>query len=107
MPSIKLRNLDNTVLTTKANGNRILDIVHDNGLDWLHACGGKGNCTTCKIEVSEGQNNLSELTMNEKRYLESGLLQNNERLACQALLNGHVEAVVPESGKLPHLTYSY
>jgi len=74
-------------------------------LDWMHACGGKGNCTTCKAVMLSGEENFSDLTKAELRYKKQGLLYEGERLACQAKISGDVTVAIPEEGKLPHLKY--
>ncbi|MEC7446950.1 MAG: 2Fe-2S iron-sulfur cluster-binding protein, partial [Planctomycetota bacterium] len=50
--------------------------------DQLHACGGKGRCTTCKVEMVEGEPDKmtkAEATVLSERGLE-GI-----RLSCQML----------------------
>jgi ferredoxin, 2Fe-2S len=71
----------------------------------MHACGGKGRCTTCKAEILAGHHNLSGLTSAEHRYRDKGLLREGERLACQMLVNGDLVIRVPEETHLPHLRY--
>ena len=75
-------------------------------LDWMHSCGGKGRCTTCRFRIVEGGVYLSPRTNPEERYLEEGLLQTNERLACQAIVLGDVVILVPDDCKLAQLQYS-
>ena len=40
----------------------------------MHACGAKGRCTTCRLQVLAGQENLSPLTAAELRYRAAGRL---------------------------------
>jgi ferredoxin, 2Fe-2S len=75
-------------------------------LDWMHACGGKGRCTTCRFKVMDGANHIAPLTAVEERYREQNLLHDNERLACQAIVLGDIVISVPNDCKLPHLQYS-
>jgi 2Fe-2S ferredoxin len=72
----------------------------------MHACGGKGNCTSCKMIVVKGGQNISEESPAEIKYKEQGRLGKNERLACQSKLQGHIEIKVADINKFPHLTYS-
>jgi ferredoxin, 2Fe-2S len=83
----------------------ILQHVHDSHIDWMHACGGKGRCTTCKAIILEGEANLTPLTKAELHYKKQGLLNNRERLACQTRILGEVTVQIPEEGQLPHLIY--
>jgi ferredoxin, 2Fe-2S len=78
----------------------------ESGLDWMHACGGKGRCTTCRIEVLEGGEMLSGLTRAEQKYRQTGALKPNERLSCQAAVRGSIQIRIPEDCKLPHIKYS-
>lgn len=76
------------------------------GIDWMQACGQKGRCTTCLFEVLEGAENLLPPTEAEMRYLASGRLRQNQRLACQACTSGNLLISVPAFGQLPHLEYA-
>ena len=79
---------------------------HANYIDWMHECGGKGRCTTCKMIVLKGMEHLSGVTHVEKKYAEEGLLRENERLACQVRVSGDITVKVPEGSKLPHIKYT-
>lgn len=83
----------------------LLGHLHDNGLDWMHSCGAKGRCTTCKAVVVEGSENLPALTPAEQNYRKLGALHNSERLACQVRISGDVVIAVPEETKLSHVRY--
>jgi ferredoxin, 2Fe-2S len=84
----------------------ILATLQAERIDWMHACGGKGRCTTCRFSVVSGAAHLSPLTSHELRYRQQGDLRNNERLACQVRTIGDILIRVPEEGKLPHIEYS-
>ena len=84
----------------------LLRHFQEHGLDWMHACGGKGRCTTCKVIVTEGLENFSTITPAEQRYVKMGALKSPERLACQVRINGDVVVSVPEEYKLPHIDYA-
>lgn len=75
-------------------------------LDWMHACGGKGRCTTCRFKIVEGADHIAPLTKAEEQYREQKLLQLNERLACQAMVFDDIIISVPADCKLPHINYS-
>ncbi len=36
-------------------GQRLVLCLEDNGIDVLHRCGGIARCTTCRVEVLEGE----------------------------------------------------
>ena len=88
-------------------GATLLAALQAAGHDWMHACGAKGRCTTCRLRLKTGQENLSPLTAAELRYQAAGRLQPDERLTCQAQLPaGDVTGRVPEATQLPHVRYS-
>ncbi len=66
-----------------AEGKRlVLALTDDAGVDQLHACGGQGRCTTCQVEVLEGE--PDEITVAEKDTLVARELT-GVRLSCQLL----------------------
>jgi ferredoxin, 2Fe-2S len=105
MVKIVIENMARKEVTGKA-GSSALQLLHENEVDWMHACGGKGRCTTCKIIVIMGADALGPLTDTEQQYRAKGELGLMERLACQAKVTGHCHIQVPEEYKLPHLIYT-
>jgi len=106
MPKIVIQNLNNKQIISENIGLSILSVLQENAIDWMHACGGKGRCTTCKAIITNGQNALDHLTVAEKKFFEQGFLRVNERLACQARLYGDVVIRVADENKFPHIQYS-
>jgi len=106
-PQITIRNMSNRMLSSKDNSKSVLDIIHEQGIDWKFACGAKGRCTTCKIIVKKGEENIAEVNELERKFHETGKLKSNERLACQCRISGDIEIEVAEENKFPHLTYSF
>ena len=106
MAVIVIKNLEKKTLEVQDFSKTLLQHVHENGLDWMYTCGGKGRCTTCKVIVVQGEQNLEPKTHAELRYESQGLLADRERLACQVRIKGDVGIEVPEEGKLPHVKYS-
>lgn len=106
MVKIVIENLGRKELKVNNDSKTVLNHLQDHFLDWMHACGAKGRCTTCKMVVIAGAENLSEPTAAELKYRNSGELLDNERLTCQAKVRGDLIIKVPDSGKLPHLTYT-
>jgi ferredoxin len=39
---------------TVREGTKLVLALEDNGVDILHRCGGNARCTTCRVEVLEG-----------------------------------------------------
>ena len=107
MASIVIRNLHEKTIADPALTKPLLWIFLENGIDWMHACGGKGRCTTCKAVILKGAENLIPKSPAEVKYESQNLLASSERLCCQAILiSGDLEVSVPETGKLPHVQYS-
>ena len=107
MARIVIENLFNRTLSGTVTGKTLLRHFQDHGVDWMHGCGGKGRCTTCKAIVRHGGENLGPLTPAEERYLREGALIHGERLACQAKVNGDVTVLAPREYQLPHMRYSH
>ena len=85
MPKIIVENLFNKTIRAVSNLT-VLDNIHENYMDWMHACGKKGNCTTCKMIVLKGDENLTPFSQPEERFIAIGRLKDHERLACQCKL---------------------
>lgn len=105
MVKIVIENMAGKEVSGKA-GSSALRLFHENLVDWMHACGGKGRCTTCKMIVVAGAEALGPLTDAEHRYRATNELGVNERLACQAKVTANCRVRVPEVYKLPHLDYT-
>ncbi|MEZ6047551.1 MAG: 2Fe-2S iron-sulfur cluster-binding protein [Planctomycetaceae bacterium] len=58
----------------------VLALTDEAGVDQLHACGGVGKCTTCRVEFLEGE--PDSMTEAEKAVLEAKGLS-GVRLSCQ------------------------
>lgn len=105
MVKITIENLAKKEVIGSDDRISVLKLIHENGIDWMHACGGKGRCTTCKMIVVKGMENLSSITPVEIKYQEAGQLNSNERLACQTRPLGEVYIRVADEFKLPHVNY--
>lgn len=66
------------------NGKKLVLGLEDNGIDILHRCGGKAKCTTCRVEVIEGD--LGEMNEAEKNLIEAKGLGEGIRLSCQVVV---------------------
>ena len=105
MALLTIENLPGAAVDVPA-GVTLLAALQAAGHDWMHACGAKGRCTTCRLQVGAGLENLSPPTASELRYQAAGRLLATERLTCQARLPaGEVTGRVPEATKLPHVQY--
>ncbi|MFQ5992225.1 MAG: 2Fe-2S iron-sulfur cluster-binding protein [Nitrospiraceae bacterium] len=67
------------------------------GFPLNHDCGGNASCTTCRVEVQEGRDQLSEIEFEEQDLLDrESLFEQQHRLGCQARVLGDVVVKVPE-----------
>jgi ferredoxin, 2Fe-2S len=67
------------------------------GCSLNHDCGGNASCTTCRVEVQIGAENLSEIDFDEQDLLDREALSEPwHRLGCQAKVLGDVVVLVPE-----------
>jgi len=66
-------------------GKRLVNaLVDECGIDQLHACGGNGRCTTCRVEFVAGE--PAAMTKAEKNVLAAkGITTPGVRLSCQML----------------------
>ena len=96
MVKIVIENLGKKELLVNDLQLSVLRHIHSHFLDWMHACGGKGRCTTCKMIVLSGMEKINPLTVAELKYRNQGALANNERLACQSFVMGDIHIRVPE-----------
>lgn len=68
------------------------------GFPLNHDCGGNASCTTCRVEVQMGGENLSEIDFEEQDLLDREALSEPwHRLGCQARVLGDVVVLVPEA----------
>ncbi|EKB47433.1 2Fe-2S iron-sulfur cluster-binding protein [Cecembia lonarensis] len=107
MIKVIIENLKNHEIISSEPGRKVIELIHENYIDWMHACGKKGRCTTCKMIVLAGMDGLSPLTEREEFFRERGRLKADERLTCQAKLeSGELLIRVAEENKFPHMEYS-
>jgi len=80
MPSLTVEGHD--PVEVASDRRLILAIKDDAGADILHACGGNARCTTCRVEILEGE--PSRMTRAENEKLAAAGLE-GVRLSCQWL----------------------
>ncbi len=65
-----------------ASGTKLVLAIEDAGIDILHRCGGLSKCTTCRVQVIEGE--LAPMGELEKERLSrEASLEPDIRLSCQ------------------------
>ncbi|MGB0591883.1 MAG: peroxidase family protein [Myxococcota bacterium] len=71
-------------------GMTLLDISKQNAVSHYHACGGHARCSTCRVLIVAGADNLAPRTDAERALVERKGLPNEVRLACQTKVMGPV-----------------
>lgn len=89
----------------ESTNQTLLDISIQNRIPHLHECGGNGICTTCRVRVLDGIQNLSPKTEFEKMNGHARKWDPSIRLACQARPKGDVtlQRLIWSSGEVNNL----
>lgn len=75
----------------------LLDIALAHQIHLEHNCGGSCACTTCHVIVRQGEENLSEMEVDEEDRLDTAAgLTIHSRLGCQAVVRGNVVVEIPK-----------
>lgn len=69
----------------------LLDVARRASVPLGNSCGGVGICARCRVQIVEGAGNLIGPTSMETRID----LDENERLACQAVVLGNCSITTP------------
>ena len=93
MPQITAETANGTVNIEAPEGKKLVLAIEDAGIDILHRCGGNARCTTCRVEVLEGEpGEMGELERN--RLAVEAELAANVRLSCQIRVNSDLKVRV-------------
>ena len=93
MPKIQAETANGMVETEGPEGKKLVLILEDAGIDILHRCGGNARCTTCRVEILEGEpGEMGELERN-RLAIEADLAP-NVRLSCQIRVNSDLKVRV-------------
>lgn len=94
MPHIKAETANGQIVFEAEANRKLVLALEDNGIDILHRCGGNARCTTCRVEVLEGD--PGEIFEAEAGILATKTdLGERTRLSCQIRLidDLHVKVV--------------
>jgi ferredoxin len=93
MPKIQAETANGLVETEAPAGKKLVLAIEDAGVDILHRCGGNARCTTCRVELLEGEpGEMGELERN--RLAVEAELAPNTRLSCQIRVNSDLKVRV-------------
>ena len=100
MPKIIFSNKNVTVEVDR--GLSILEAALENDINLYHTCGGNASCSTCRVKILRGGENLSGIEPLEAQVLDTFDLKTPYRLGCQALMiKGEVTLEIPDRDKNP------
>ena len=71
-----------------SEGQTILEASLAGGIPHYHACGGNGECSTCRIFVQRGKEFLTPISEKEQAMRKRIAFPPNVRLACQTYVTG-------------------
>ena len=77
---------------TASSGKSLLSTMADNNVFLSSACGGKGSCGQCRIQVEEGG---GEILPTEAVHFTRKEIKDDWRLACQVKVKGDMAIEVP------------
>jgi ferredoxin len=81
MPQVEIQGIKTIEV---ADGRRLVTAIEDAGVDILHRCGGLAKCTTCRVELIDGD--AGEMTNAEReRLAREDQLEPDIRLSCQIM----------------------
>jgi ferredoxin len=93
MPNIEATTATGTQTIDAPQGKKLVLVLEDAGIDILHRCGGNARCTTCRVEVLEGNpGEMGELERN--RLSMEAELADNVRLSCQIRVSNDLKVRV-------------
>lgn len=101
MPTVRM---DGIGETTCDEGRRLVLCIEDAGVDILHRCGGNARCTTCRVEIIDG--NPGPMTDAEReRLARIEDLPAHTRLSCQVQLRDDLTVrVIRRLRDNPHMS---
>lgn len=84
-----------------AEGESVLDVCMDNGIELQHNCGGVCGCSTCHIYVNKGMDNVQEISDKEEDFIDRAVNPRiNSRLGCQCvMIDGDIEVTLPDQSQ--------
>jgi len=90
MPTVEI--LPDCVQVAVRNGTTLLASAAAGGVELMHSCGGIGACTSCRVRIVRGSQNLSPIGRAEAEQLRESGIFTTHRLSCQTQVFG--DAVV-------------
>ena len=82
MPRITAETAAGPISFDAEEGSKLVHCIEDQGIDILHRCGGNARCTTCRVEIIQGD--PGEIREAEKAVMATKPdMTDHMRLSCQ------------------------
>ena len=102
MAKLSFKNKNKNTILEIPQGLSVLEAALEHRVPLYHTCGGNASCSTCRVRVLKGAENLSPVEDAESQVLDAFDLKAPHRLGCQALvMQGEVEVEIPDRTKPP------
>ena len=93
MPKVTFRLSEKEIIeVSAAEGERIMDIARNSGIDIDAPCAGNGTCGKCRVQILEG-----EVQSRPSRHISEADYAAGWRLSCDSTVVGDVVIDVPET----------
>lgn len=89
MPEINF--LEEKIVHEEDSSKTVLEISLKNEIPHVYACGGHARCSTCRVLILEGTENLQPRNELEYALAQKKSLEENIRIACQTKIKGNVK----------------
>ena len=93
MPKVEAETAAGAQTVETEEGRKLVLALEDGGVDILHRCGGNAKCTTCRVEILEGDAGEMQDAERERLARETGLAEDT-RLSCQVRVRGDLKVRV-------------
>ena len=93
MPTIVAETATGTQTIDAPEGKKLVLVLEDAGIDILHRCGGNARCTTCRVELLEGDPSPRGELESNRLAMETELAE-NVRLSCQIRVDSDLKVRV-------------
>lgn len=94
------KGLEPVTLSGIKDGDSLLEICLDNGIELHHNCGAVCACSTCHLYVEEGMDYLEEISDKEEDFIDRAVSPRlNSRLGCQCVIqkgSGNITVTLPD-----------
>ena len=76
-------------------GESVLDVALNNGIQLQHNCGGVCGCSTCHVYVLQGEDERPEISDKEEDFIDRAVNPRiNSRLGCQCVVQATTQNLV-------------